>query len=338
MRSNATRLHIKAECIKFQHLFLTQDITMAQVKVMGHVPPDTDSVCSPIVYAWYLKNYMQIDATAFIGGEVNRETEFVLQHFNVAKPELITSVGEGDQLIIVDTNNPEELIKGYDQAEIIEIVDHHKLFGLTTASPVKITMRPVACVATVIWDIMSAEARAGLPTDMAGLMLACILSDTLKFTSPTTTDYDREVASILAKHIDVDIDQLAGEMFAAKSNLEGMSVREILLTDYKNAEFAGNKYKVAVLETTDPQQSLSKSTELLTEMQALRSEENLAGIFFFVVDILKTEATLLVGTDSEKELASKAFGVEFDGNTVVLPGVVSRKKQMLPKLENAIVG
>jgi manganese-dependent inorganic pyrophosphatase len=307
---------------------------MAEIKVMGHVPPDTDSVCSPIVYAWYLKQ-TGVDAKAVIAGKLNKETQFLLQHFNVPQPEMITEVNETDQLVLLDTNNPEELISGYEKATIIEVIDHHKLAGLTTPAPLRVTIRPYACVATVLFDMLDEKIAMQMPKDIAGLMLAAILSDTLKFTSPTTTDRDREAAKVIADHTGINVDELATQMFAAKSNLEGMSAYDILTSDHKNFKFGENTYKVAVLETTDPQQSLSRKAELLTEMQNIKTNENLAGVFFFVVDILKTEATLIVSDEELRVLAEKAFGQAWNEDTMYLPGVVSRKKQIIPPLEKA---
>ncbi len=301
---------------------------------MGHVPPDTDSVCSPIVYAWYL-NQTGVTAKAVTSGKLNKETQFLLQHFNVPAPESIESVGEGDQLIIVDTNNPEELISGYDKATIVEIIDHHKLAGLTTPAPTKVTIRTYACVATVLYDLLDEEIAKNMPKEIAGLMLAAILSDTLNFTSPTTTDRDREAAKVLSEHVGVDMTELAMQMFTAKSNLEGMTPADILTSDHKNFKFGAQTYKVAVLETTDPQQALNRKEELLNEMQKIKTDENLAGIFFFVVDILKSEATLMASDNACKPLAEKAFGKTFENELMVLPGVVSRKKQMVPPLEKA---
>jgi len=307
---------------------------MAEIKVMGHVPPDTDSVCSPIIYAWYLQQ-TGVNAKAVISGKLNRETEFLLKHFNLPQPEIISEVGEGDQLILLDTNNPEELINGYDKATVIEVIDHHKLAGLTTPAPLKVTIRPYACVATILFEMFDEKIAVNMPEDIAGLMLAAILSDTLKFTSPTTTDRDREAAKTIAEHAGIGIDDLASQMFAAKSNLEGMSPADILTSDHKNFKFGESTYKVAVLETTDPQQALDRKDELLVEMQNVKSSENLAGVFFFVVNILKSEATLIVSDDSLRSLAEKAFGQSWTGDTMHLPGVVSRKKQMIPPLEKA---
>lgn len=99
------------------------------IKVIGHFPPDTDTVCSPIVYAWYLTNFKGMPAKAYRAGELNRETEYVLNRFGIEKPEIMNEIIEGDELIIMDTNNPDEILKGLEKAKILEIIDHHKLIG-----------------------------------------------------------------------------------------------------------------------------------------------------------------------------------------------------------------
>lgn len=307
------------------------------VKVLGHLAPDTDSTCAPIIYAWYLSEHKGMEAKPYITGEINREAQFVLDHFGVDKPEFLDKLEEGDQYALVDTNNPEEVVEGYEDAELLEIVDHHKLVGgLSTESPIKITIRPLACTMTVIWKIMKANGVEELPKEIAGLMLAAILSDTLNFTSPTTTEHDREASTRLAEIAGVNSDDLAMKMFDAKSDLSGMSAKDLLLSDSKKFELGGKKLRVSVLETTKPENSLELKDELYTAMKTLKEEENLDGIFFFAVDILKTEAHLVVSSEFETELAQEAFGKQFDDGVMYLPGVVSRKKQIIPNLEKAL--
>lgn len=310
---------------------------MAKVKVMGHVPPDTDSTCAPIVYSWFLNNHRNIDSEPVISGKINNEAAFVLNHFGVEVPESIEALNEGDKLVLVDTNNPEELVAGYEKADILEIIDHHKLSGLSTINPTTITIRPYACTTTVMWELMHEDARNSLPKNMAGLMLACILSDTLQFRSPTTTPYDREVAEILAAKAGESMDELSAGMFAAKSDLSGLTARDILLTDHKDFDFGGKKYKLAVLETTDTTQAFNIMSEIKEEMTIVKNEDGLAGVFFFVVDILNLEAKLVVNTDKEKAIAEKAFGKTWDGEHLTLQGVVSRKKQIAPNIERAVM-
>lgn len=306
------------------------------LKVIGHINPDTDSTCSPIVYVWYLKEEQGIDAQAFLSGEPNKEALFVLEKFGIEKPEIISEFAEDDKLIIIDTNNPDELLPGYEKAEIVELIDHHKLAGLTTDSPLKITMIPLACSATVLWEVMDRDKKISLPKEIAGLMLAAIVSDTLKFSSPTTTDRDREVAEKLAEIAEVEIDALAEEMFAAKSDLTGMSAKDMLLSDSKMYEMNGKKARMSVLETTAPENALEMKAEIENAVSDIKSEEGLDAVFFFVVDIMNNASTLLLFTDEEREIAEKAFEKTFDGDELFLEGVVSRKKQMVPKIESVI--
>jgi manganese-dependent inorganic pyrophosphatase len=304
---------------------------MADVKVFGHSPADTDSTCSPIVFAWYLSEYKNLPAKAFVSGDINREAKFVLEKFGVAVPDQLGQLQPGDKVAIVDTNNPEELPDGISEVEIVEIVDHHRLFGLKTNSPLNVTIRTYGSVPTVMWEMFTPEAKANLPKQIAGLMLAPIVSDTLNFTSSTTTEADRVAGAELAKIAEINIDELAKEMFAAKSDLTGMDAKQILLSDYKDSEFGGEIYRVGVLETTDPSQPLGMIEEFKQLITQVKQEESLAGFFFFIVDIVKSEAHL-VRTDAEVEIAKSAFAKDFDGDVMLLPGAVSRKKDLIPKL------
>lgn len=311
---------------------------MSTIKVLGHCPPDTDSTCSPIAYAWFLKTYRGLDAEAYICGNPNREAEFVLKHFGLTNPSRIEKVGAEDQLVLIDTNNPEELVSGWEEAQIIEIVDHHKLYGLKTSNIPTVTVRPYGCVATVIWEIMMSTPNVVIPKEYAGLLAACILSDTLKFTSPTTTEIDKTAAQALATIAELDIDTFAAEMFAAKSNLEGMSAHDVLLTDAKDFDFNQKLFKLAVLETTNPQQAIDRRAELEAEMKAVKSADNLAGIMFFVVDIINSEAVAITTDESEVGIIEQAFNVQRDATGLVkLPGIVSRKKQIVPAIEKAVL-
>lgn len=307
------------------------------LKVIGHKAPDTDTVCSPIAYAWFLREVKKVDAAAFVSGKLNKETEFILNRYKIETPQALESFSKGDELVLMDTNNPEELLGGLNEAQIIEIVDHHKLVGgLSTEKPVTVTMLPYACTATIVWDIIKRAGDVTIPREIAGIMLCAILSDTLKFTSPTTTEHDKEVAIELAKIAGEEIDSLATLMFEAKSDLTGMTANDILTVDSKVFEFGTSKSRISVLETTKPENTLSMIQSLKETMLEVKKTEGINYFFFFVVDILKTEAHLIVATDEEKNFAEKAFNAQFAGETMLLPGVVSRKKQIIPVLESVI--
>jgi manganese-dependent inorganic pyrophosphatase len=307
------------------------------IKVFGHKPADTDTTCSPIVYAWYLSEKRNTDAKAFRLSDINKETEFVLKRFGIEKPELLEKLKEGEQVIIIDTNNPDELLEGINDVEILEIIDHHKLAGgLSTPAPLKVTVRPVACSATILWDMFNADGNTDLPKEMAGLLLSAILSDTLKFTSPTTTEDDKKAAEELAQIAEVNIDKYADEMFAAKSDLSGMGAKEVLMSDSKLFDLKGKKVRIGVLETTKPENALAMKEDILKEMENIKSEESLDAHFFSVVDILNSASDMIILGDLEKEIAEKAFNCQVKDNQTYLDGIVSRKKQMIPNIEGAI--
>ena len=301
--------------------------------VFGHKSPDTDATLSAIIWAWYLTNRRDGQAEPRLLGEPNTEAAFVLKHWGFEKPALLNDVAAGQNVVIVDTNNPAELPASINDANIMAIIDHHMLVGgLKTKTPINIVMRPLACTATVMHDIMG-EDVAGLPREIKGAMLSCILSDTLEFRSPTTTPHDRAVAEKLAADIGVSIPELASKMFEAKSDVSAFSDAELLRMDSKEYSVAGKELRVSVLETTAPKIVLDRKASLMAAMEGVAKEDGADQVLLFVVDILKEEATLLVPNDLVKQLAEASFGAKVTGDTVVLPGIMSRKKQIIPALK-----
>lgn len=302
------------------------------IKVFGHTAPDTDSTGSPIIWAWYLNEVRKSPAQAVLQGEPNTEALWMLKRWNLDKPQIIADVAAGDQCVIVDTNNPAELPASLDQAEVIEIIDHHLLAGgIKTRTPINITVRPLACTATIMHDLMGAD-MARAPEAIKGAMLTCILSDTLEFRSPTTTAHDRAVAEKLAADLGINITDYATEMFAAKSDISAFSDETLLRTDSKEYELGGKQLRITVLETTAPQVLLARKAALIAAMPRVAAEDGADEVLCFVVDILREEATLLIPNDFVRRLAERSFGVAVTGDSVVLPGVMSRKKQIIPVL------
>ncbi|WP_341198905.1 manganese-dependent inorganic pyrophosphatase [Lentibacter algarum] len=300
--------------------------------VMGHKSPDTDSTGSPILWAWYLNEVKGQSAEAVLLGEPNTEAAFLLAKWDLPKPRIISDLDENQPCVIVDTNNPAELPAGVNGADVQAIIDHHKLVGgLETKGPIEITIRPLACTATIMIDLMGDDA-AKMPDWAKGTALTCILSDTLEFRSPTTTPHDKAVAEQLASDLGIDIPTYAAEMFAAKSDVSAFSDAELLRMDSKEYEVAGTKFRVSVLETTAPDTVLSRKASLMAAMPTVASEDGVEQVLLFVVDILNEEATLLVPNDLVKTVAEKSFGATVSGDSVVLPGIMSRKKQIIPSL------
>ena len=301
--------------------------------VFGHKSPDTDSTMSAIVWAWYLTNRRGGNAEPRLLGEPNTEAAFVLKHWGLPKPQIIADVAEGQDVVIVDTNNPAELPPRINDANIVAIIDHHMLVGgLKTRTPINVVMRPLACTATVMHDIMGDDV-VGLPREIKGAMLSCILSDTLEFRSPTTTDHDKAVATKLAADLGVSIPELASKMFEAKSDVSAFSDAELLRMDSKEYTVAGKELRISVLETTAPKVILDRKASLMRSMLDVAKEDGADQVLLFVIDILREEATLLVPNDLVKQLAEASFGAKVTGDTVVLPGIMSRKKQIIPSLK-----
>jgi manganese-dependent inorganic pyrophosphatase len=300
--------------------------------VFGHRSPDTDSTGSPIAWAWYLGHKGQ-DAAPALLGEPNTEAAYMLERWGLDKPQIIEDVAEDQPVVIVDTNNPAELPASINSADIRAIIDHHKLVGgLETKGPIDITVRPLACTATIMADLMGDD-LAQAPEGVRGAMLTCILSDTLEFRSPTTTDHDRAVAESLAEGLGVSIPELAAEMFKAKSDVSAFSEAELLRMDSKEYSVDSTKFRVSVLETTAPEMVLDRKASLMDAMGPVAQEDGVEQVLLFVVDILNEEATLLVPNDLVKTVAEKSFDASVSGDTVVLPGVMSRKKQIIPALK-----
>lgn len=302
-------------------------------QVFGHKSPDTDSTGSPIVWAWYLNEVKGVPATPVLLGEPNTESAFMLERWNLEKPAIITDIADGQPCVIVDTNNPAELPDNINGADIQAIIDHHALVGgLKTKGPIHITIRQLACTATIMIDLMGQDA-AKMPDAIKGAALTCILSDTLEFRSPTTTDHDRDVAEKLAADLGIDIAAYAADMFAAKSDVSSFSDAELLRMDSKEYAVDDTKFRVSVLETTAPGVVLDRKASLMETMTSVATEDGVDQVLLFVVDILNEEATLLVPNALVKGVAEKSFGASVNGDAVVLPGIMSRKKQIIPNLK-----
>ncbi|PVA05843.1 manganese-dependent inorganic pyrophosphatase [Thalassorhabdomicrobium marinisediminis] len=300
--------------------------------VFGHKAPDTDSTGSPLIWEWFL-NHTGTKAEARLLGEPNTEAKFVAERWGFDLPALLTDIDDDQPCVIVDTNNPAELPANINNADIRGIIDHHKLVGgLETKGPIDITVRPLACTATIMYDLMGDHA-AEMPDAIKGLMLSCILSDTLEFRSPTTTDRDRDLAVALAGQLGIAINDYAAEMFAAKSDVSAFSDAELLRMDSKEFAVDGTKFRVSVLETTAPDIVLDRKASLLSSMADVATEDGVDQVLLFVVDILKEEATLLIANEMCKTVAEKSFGVTVTEDHVILPGIMSRKKQIIPALK-----
>lgn len=301
--------------------------------IFGHKSPDTDATGAPIVWQWYLNTIKGQSAEAVVLGPPNKEALFVLDRWGFDVPRTVQTLAPGTEVVVVDTNNPGELPDGIHQACIVQIIDHHLLCGgLLTRLPIEVTIRPLACTVTVMHELMGKDAHQ-MPNSVKGVALSCIISDTLEFRSPTTTDTDHQLALQWADELGLDISDYAAEMFAAKSDMSSYSDTDLLKVDSKLYEVGGKKLRISVLETTTPGSIIERQKGLVEAMNKAAEDEGVDQILLFVVDILNERSTLFVPNDFTRQLTENSFAIKPQGDKVILPGVVSRKKQIIPNLQ-----
>lgn len=305
------------------------------VYVYGHKNPDSDSVCAAIALA-DLKSKIGVEAVPVVQGELNPESNFILKKFGVSAPEIMTS-GAGKQVILVDHSDLAQSLDDLKDAEILGIVDHHKLGDVTTTNPLECWIWPVGCTCTVL-KAMYGFFGVEIPKPIAGIMLCAILSDTVIFKSATCTDQDKEASEALAKIAgESDLAALGMEMFKVKSAVEGTPARELVLRDYKDFDMSGNKVGIGQLEVVDLSILDSVKPALAEDIKALKTEGGRHSVFLLLTDIMKEGSEMLIASDDES-VVQKAFGIAPEGGKVWLEGVMSRKKQVVPNLEKAFAG
>ena len=304
------------------------------IKVFGHISPDTDATVSAVLWAWYLNTHTTHKAEPFVLGPLNKETSFVLKKWNTTEPALLETLTAEDSVVIIDTNNPQELPQNILETNIVQIIDHHMLAGgLSTRKPIDVTIKTVASTATVIYDLIGNHTE-NLPEHIAGLFLSSILSDTLAFRSPTTTPHDKDVAEKLATKLNINIDEYSNEMFKAKSDVSDFTDIGLVHLDSKKSTLGDKNIRVSIVETTDPQSILDRKSGIIEAIEQIKAEEkDVSDVLFFIVDILKEEATVLTYNKFVQDVISTSFDVTAENETEVLPGIVSRKKQIIPSLK-----
>ncbi len=299
--------------------------------VIGHMNPDTDSIVAAIAAAdIYSKRGTQAKAVA--QGAPTPETKFVLDKFGLSAPEVVSSVA-GQKLYLVDFSDLAQAPEGIKEADILGIVDHHKLGDVTTSNPLEIWTWPVGCTGTVLksmYDFYGIE----LPKGIAGGLLCAILSDTVMFKSPTCTEADKKAVDDLAKIAGVsDIMALGMEMFKVKSAVAGASMKDLVFRDYKDFDMGGKKVGIGQLEVVDLSILDPVKAGLYEEITKVKGEGR-HSVFLLLTDIMKEGSEMLIVSD-DAAVVEKAFGVKPEGTSVWLPGVMSRKKQVVPNFEKA---
>ena len=304
------------------------------ILVFGHKNPDTDTICSAIAYA-ELKNKLGKDVKAVRLGEVNEETKYALNYFKVEKPELVENVA-GKEIILVDHNERTQTADGFEEAKVLELIDHHRISNFNVDEPLYARVEPVGCTATIILKLFKENGLAP-SKETAGLMLSAIISDTLLFKSPTCTQCDAKAGKELAEIAGVDLKEYGLEMLKAGTALGDKSEAELLNMDMKIFEIDGEKIGVAQVNTVNEAEVLERKEKLLAEIDNIIAKEGLKFFMLAITNILTNDSTALVSGDGN-DVIEKAFGEKVDSNLVTLKGVVSRKKQIIPPLTKAIQG
>ena len=296
--------------------------------ICGHKNPDTDSIVSVIVMKDYFQKLGE-KVKAIRIGKINKETEFVLQQAKIKPPAMVKSLAK-KQVFLVDHNEFEQAGNGIEKAEIIGVLDHHRLSGdIKTAFPIYFHVEPVGCTATLIFKLFQ-EKNFALNKNSAFLLLSAILSDTLKFNSPTTTKEDIKIAKKLAEICKTNINKLAEKMFKAKSDISGINIGDLILMDFKKYDEKNISFGIGVCETVLPEPILEKKQEILKLLPQIKKQKKIDLIFFAVVDIIKQQSYLFVVSEKERSVAEKGFNKKTKDDLVFLPKIVSRKKQIAP--------
>lgn len=306
---------------------------MEKMLVFGHKSPDTDTICSAIVMSDFQKKLGK-EVKAVRLGELNKETKFALNYFGFEAPKLISKIEEGQEVILVDHNEFSQSVDGIEKAKIKMVVDHHRICDFNTAEPLYYRAEPVGCTNTILLK-MYKENGFEIDKKLAGLMLSAIISDTLLLKSPTKTDEDEKAIKELAQIAGVDYKSYGLEMLKAGTDLSDYTAEELIGLDCKKCELKDKKAKVAQVNTADISEMMKRKKDFEVAMEKDIKINGLDIFVFVITDILESNSQAIVLGEST-EIFEKGFGKKLEDNTAFLPGVVSRKKQILPVLqENA---
>ncbi len=306
---------------------------MTKYLVFGHKNPDTDAVSAAIAMSYFLEKLGE-EAEPVALGEMNDETSFALNYFNVNTPRIITSVAnETEKVALVDHNEPIQSVDDIADVQIDYVVDHHRISGFETAQPLFYRAEPIGSTSTILYKMFN-EYDFDIPQSIAGLMLSAIISDTLLFKSPTCTNQDKSAAYELAKMADVSIDEYGLELLKSGTNLAGKTETELINSDAKNFEMNGRQVRISQINVIGFEDMLERKNAILGQMNKELAENNYDLSLLVITDILEsTSIGFVAGT--EDVFVEKAFNQSIVNKQIELEGVVSRKKQVVPQITEA---
>ena len=309
---------------------------MADIIVIGHKNPDTDSICAAIAYANLKTKVTGEEYKAARAGSVSDETQYVLDTFGVEAPELVEDATD-KKVVLVDHNEVSQAVDNIDKSEILEIIDHHKIGTIQTAAPIYFRNEPLGCCSTIVYK-MYKENGVEIKKEIAGLLLSAILSDTLIFKSPTCTPVDVDAATELAKIAGVDINDHGMAMFKAGSNVSSKTPREVFFQDFKKFEIGDKVIGVGQVNAMGSDGVKEVKDKIADFIGTVIGEDGIQQTYLMVTDILDESSDVMCAGEGADKVLAEAFNVKVDGDSAYLKGVVSRKKQMIPSLTKAIQG
>jgi manganese-dependent inorganic pyrophosphatase len=300
------------------------------IYIIGHKSPDLDSVAAAIALA-DLKNKLEKtdEYVPAIAGEPNKETDCCVGKFGFAMPEKLETL-KGKKVFLVDHNEESQIQDGFAEAEIVGVIDHHKI-NFKCDKPIEFKNLPWGSTCTILARQYLGK-NIELDKNLAGLLLSAILVDTVITKSPTTTEIDKEVIEKLAKIAEVkDWKKMGMEIFKVRGAVAEMSAEQIIKNDFKDFDFKAGKFGVGQIETVDLNDFTAKEEPLLVELAKLQTIGGYHSVILFITDIINEGSKFLVAT-TDTAAMGKALNGKLVDNKIYIPGILSRKKQVVPML------
>ena len=305
-----------------------------KIYIFGHKNPDTDSICSSLVKERLNKKRGCIKSCSARLGNVNKETQYVLDYLKLEAPELIEKLEEGQEVILVDHNEFNQSAEGIEKAKIIEVTDHHRIANFETSEPLYYNAKPYGCTCTILFQEY-VQNNIEISKEEAILMASAIISDTLLLKSPTTTEHDKKALEELEKIAGINIKEYGLEMLKAGTDLDDFSAEELVNLDAKSLEKEGKKFVIAQVNTVSIEDVLKREEEILKAIQKEIETKNLSLFVFAITDILSSNSEI-IALGEKANVTETAFSKKLENNKMFLEGVVSRKKQLLPAIDKNI--
>ena len=305
-----------------------------KIYIFGHKNPDTDSIGSSMVKEILDRKKGTNNVEAKRLGNINKETQYVLDYLNLQAPELLEKVEEGQEVCLVDHNEFNQSVEGIEKAKILSVTDHHRIANFETSEPLYYTAKPYGCTSTILFEEFKNNGIEIEKTE-AVLMASCIISDTLLLKSPTTTEHDKKALAELEKIADIDVNKYGLEMLKAGTDLDDFSAEELVNLDAKSLDKNGSKFVIAQVNTVSIEDVLKRQEELETAINKEIETKNLDLFVFAITDILNSNSEV-IALGKRVDAVEKGFDKKLEDNKMFLEGVVSRKKQLLPVIDKNI--